>query len=175
MSLKISELLYFQVFEGTQLTAPMLQEAAELFSEHYGVWSSKIPEHVSHHNSGDRVRISPRRLRTSLLPDGGRACSYVRAMADDRLIGHAFACRWRSSPRASSSCTDMEAGRNVCWVTQLVVHDRFRGISIATAMLEKLRRQDDEIVGIASTCPAACMAAASAFGGTLEAGKSWGR
>jgi hypothetical protein len=95
--------------------------------------------------------MSERRLRKDYLPEGARS-SYVNIHVDDSLVGNAFACRWTYR------------GRQVCWVTQLVVHRDFRERRLATRLLEKLRKRDDEIFGIMSSHPAALIAISKACG-----------
>lgn len=95
--------------------------------------------------------MSARRLREEYLPDGARS-SYVCIHVDDNFRGHAFASRWTYR------------GRQVCWVTQLVVHRDFRQRRLETSLLEKLRKRDDEIFGIMSSHPAALIAISKACG-----------
>lgn len=71
---------------------------------------------------------------------------------DGRLAGNAFACRWTYE------------NKTVCWVTQLVVHSDFRRCKLAYFLLNLLRQDDVAIYGIMSSHPAACLAAARAFG-----------
>ena len=71
---------------------------------------------------------------------------------DGSLAGNAFACRWAYDNKI------------VCWVTQLVVHQDYRERGLATGLLNQLRQYDDDIYGIMSSHPAACLAAAKAFG-----------
>lgn len=97
------------------------------------------------------MKLSKTRLRAQYLPDNA-SCFYVRVSVDDRLAGNAFACRWSYK------------GKTVCWVTQLVVHTHFRERGLATGLLNHLRQDDDFIYGIMSSHPAACLAAAKAFG-----------
>jgi hypothetical protein len=52
----------------------------------------------------------------------------------------------------------------VCWVTQLVVHSDFRERGLAVGLLNQLRQDDDAIYGLMGCHPAACLAAAKAFG-----------
>jgi hypothetical protein len=97
------------------------------------------------------VRLSKNRLRARYLPDNV-TCSYVRVTVEDRLAGNAFACRWSYKDKI------------VCWVTQLVVHSDFRERGLAVCLLNLLRQDDDAIYGLMSSHPAACLAAAKAFG-----------
>ncbi|AEO57160.1 hypothetical protein MYCTH_2058169 [Thermothelomyces thermophilus ATCC 42464] len=130
-------------FESKDMTDEMLIEAAQLFSEHYGIWNA--PEY----KRGIPTPMSASRLRRSYLPVGAYS-SYVCVHVDGTLAGHAFACRWTYH------------GRRVCWVTQLVVHRDFRERRLATRLLEKLRKNDDEVFGIMSSHPAACIALSKA-------------
>jgi hypothetical protein len=75
---------------------------------------------------------------------------------DGYLAGNAFACRWKYD------------GMTVCWVTQLVVHKDYRENGLATGFLTSLRKTTDDIYGIMSSNPAACLAAAKSFGTTIE-------
>ena len=95
--------------------------------------------------------MSKDRLRAQCSPDNAD-CSYAKVTIDDRLAGHAFACRWKVNDKT------------VCWITQLVVHADFRERGVAVSLLNCLRRDDDDIYGIMSSHPAACLAAAKAFG-----------
>ena len=97
------------------------------------------------------MRLSKGRLRTEYLPDN-TTCSYVRVTVDDCLAGNAFACRW------------VYDSKTVCWVTQLVVHQDYRERGLAMGLLNQLRHDDDDIYGLMSSHPAACLAAAKAFG-----------
>jgi hypothetical protein len=96
--------------------------------------------------------MSATRLRKDYLP-AGAWCSYVSIRVDETLAGNVFSCRW------------MCGGRQVCWVTQLVVHRDFRERRLATRLLEKLRKKDDEIFGIMSSHPAALVAISKACAG----------
>lgn len=75
---------------------------------------------------------------------------------DGVLAGNAFACRWEYS------------GRQVCWVTQLVVHSDYRERRLATTLLSHLIDNDDDVFGIMSSHPAACKALAKAVGGMRD-------
>ena len=98
--------------------------------------------------------MSADRLRGRCLPVGAR-CSYVNAIVDGVFAGHAFTCRWEYQ------------GRQVCWITQLVVHRDYREHRLATRILAKVVRTEDEVFGIISSHPAACMALSKACGGKL--------
>lgn len=96
------------------------------------------------------MRLSKDKLRKDYLPDD--ISSYVRVLVDGKLAGNAFACRWSVN------------GRTVCWVTQLVVHSDFRERGLAVGLLNEIRMEGDDVFGVMSSHPAACLAAAKAFG-----------
>lgn len=52
----------------------------------------------------------------------------------------------------------------VCWVTQLVVGRTYREQGLATGLLRSLREDTDDIYGIMSSHPGACLAAGKSFG-----------
>ncbi|KAF2105687.1 hypothetical protein BDV96DRAFT_534778 [Lophiotrema nucula] len=140
----------FERFDGGEVTNEMLVEASQLFNENYGVWGKDAARSGAFAKPGARVRLSTERLRAQYLPPGA-ACSYVRVTIDDCLAGNAFACRW----------TDDD--KTICWVTQLVVHRDYRERGIAVSLLNQIREYDDDIYGLMSSHPAACLAAAKAF------------
>lgn len=100
------------------------------------------------------MSLSPDRLREQCLPSNADTV-YARAIVDGILAANAFACRWQYKDQT------------VCWITQLVVKKGYRQDGLATTLLLALRSKQysDDIYGIMSSHPAACMAAAKAFGG----------
>ncbi|OAA63880.1 Acyl-CoA N-acyltransferase [Cordyceps fumosorosea ARSEF 2679] len=141
-----------EVFDRIQVTDDILKDAARLFTENYGIWG--------HHNGavgkpGGRVKMTASRLRAECLPEGSQS-SYARVIVNGTLAGHAFACRWRYD------------NRQVCWITQLVVHRDYRERRLATMLLLAHFDKVDEIFGIASSHPAACKTLAKAFGSTSD-------
>lgn len=158
---------FFEKFDGHALTDSMLDEAARLFNENYGIWGVdatnpqslpkpgklRLPTLVSDTDlkTGSRVKLSKNRLRAQYLPENA-SCTYVKVTIEDRLAGNAFACRWRSGDEV------------VCWVAQLVVHHDFRERRLAARLLDHLKEDDDATYGLMSSHPAACLAAAKAFG-----------
>ncbi|KAJ8131581.1 hypothetical protein O1611_g2047 [Lasiodiplodia mahajangana] len=140
----------YETFPGEKVTDHMLSEFAELFSENYGVWGKESP------SPGKRISLSARRLRAQLLPDGA-ASSFSRLIVDGGIcVGYAFACRWSYN------------GVNVCWITQLVVRKDWRRRGVATKLVNAVREPTDDVFCIASSHPAACLAAARAFGTAIE-------
>jgi len=47
----------FEMFEGTEITNDMLQKAAQLFSEHYGVWSEDAAKTIGK-QPGQSTRVN---------------------------------------------------------------------------------------------------------------------
>lgn len=76
----------------------------------------------------------------------------MRVTVDGVLAGNAFACRWTYNNEV------------VCWITQLVVHQGYRERGLAQGLLNTIRQDEDDIYGIMSSHPAACMAAAKSCG-----------
>ena len=109
------------------------------------------PHDVSKAATGKPVKLSARRLKEQYLPDAAESF-YTKVTVDGNLAGNAFACRWESD------------GKRVCWVTQLVVDKSYRERGLASGLLRSLRTHTDDIYGIMSSHPAACLAAATAFG-----------
>ena len=87
------------------------------------------------------------------LPD--ERSTYTSVVVDGKLAGQAFASRWDHD------------GKVVCWITQLVVHRDYRQRGLARGLMYQLREDGDEIFGIMSSHPAACIAAADAYSSTL--------
>ncbi|KAK8036668.1 Acyl-CoA N-acyltransferase [Apiospora rasikravindrae] len=144
--LRMANQLY-ETFSGEEVTDTMLSDAAKLFSNNYGVWGPESPKR------GQHVKLSTSRLRAQYLPEGA-ATAYTRVSVNGTLAGNAFVCRWKHD------------GRIICWITQLVVHKEYRERGLAGGLLRSLRGDTDEIYGIMSSHPAACLAAAKCFGST---------
>lgn len=153
----------YEIFSGDQVTDCMLGEAAKLFNENYGIWGERSHNPGKHDTTsllfclsdvllGKPVKLSARRLREQYLPDPATISCYVRVTVDGNLAGNAFACRWKHD------------GKNICWITQLVVDRNYRERGLASGLLRSIRFDTDDMYGIMSSHPAACMAAASSFG-----------
>ncbi|KAK5219317.1 hypothetical protein LTR47_011546 [Exophiala xenobiotica] len=145
----------FETFDGHEVTDSMLTEAAGLFNGNYGIWGTDPTNPRSIPKQGSRVKLSKDRLRAQYLPENVD-CSYAKVTIEDHLAGNAFACRWRVKDKI------------VCWITQLVVHGDYRERGLAVGLLNCLRRDDDNIYGLMSSHPAACLAAAKAFGSGIN-------
>ncbi|KPM42303.1 hypothetical protein AK830_g4273 [Neonectria ditissima] len=146
-------------------TDDIVSHAAKLFSEPYGSWAegpkkgkfSDTPNWntVDAAATGMPMRLTANRLRSQYLLEGGE-CSYTRVTVDGELAGDVFTCRW--------TCD----GRRVCWVTQLVVHKDYRGQGIGSTLLRLSKSDSDDVYGIMSSHPHACVAAAASYGTSIE-------
>lgn len=162
------ETTVFQKYDQDHITDRMLQEAAQLFSNNYGIWgeeaarkfgsfakqgrhSKTIDTRFHLFSIGSRVKMNGTRLRAQCLPAGAE-CSYVRVSVDGQLAGNVFACRWKQGDNV------------VCWITQLVVHRKYRERGLASGLLNELKEEDVDVYGVVSSHPATCMAAAKVFG-----------
>ncbi|KAF2455831.1 hypothetical protein BDY21DRAFT_348818 [Lineolata rhizophorae] len=138
-------------YNGAEITSEMLQDAARLFSENYGIWGPRGPK------PGSRVSMSAAKLRRECLPEKHEhRCGYSRIVVDGQLVANAFACYW-----------DCAAGR-ICWVTQLVVRPEFRSRRFATRLLGAFLEEQVWAYGIMSSHAHACMAAVNAFGRKVD-------
>lgn len=90
------------------------------------------------------------KLRAEYLP--AQISIYVRVLVNGSLAGNVFACRWTQN------------GRQICWITQLVVHRDYRERGLAAGLLNEVRQDKDDVYGVMGSHPAACLAAAKAFG-----------
>ncbi|KPM38579.1 hypothetical protein AK830_g7984 [Neonectria ditissima] len=142
----------FERFERHEITEQMLVVAARFFSDHYGIWGQPHSNVQFAGTPGNRVKMSVNVLRQQILPEESRS-SYARVTVDGILAGHAFACRWKYGHR------------QICWITQLVVHSSYRERHLATQLLLTLLNKEDDIFGIMSSHPAACKTLSRAFGG----------
>lgn len=157
----------FETFDGHEVTDPMLKEAANLFNENYGIWgadptgSQRMPKQgelrkdrssrVSNHQDR-KSREAEQRSSTGPIPT--RRCRLLLRKSHNRGSPgrECVACRWNVKDKT------------VCWITQLVVHGDYRERGLASSLLNCLRRDDDDIYGLMSSHPAACLAAAKACG-----------
>ena len=110
----------FYKYEAENMTDDMLQDAAKLFSENYGVWDPIAEQNMGPSaKQGRRIRMSSQRLKDQCIPSSART-TYVQARINDELAGNVFATRWTFE------------GRNICWITQLCVGSKYRHERLAT-------------------------------------------
>jgi len=151
--------VHFEIFHDDDITDTLIDEAATLFTENYGVWGPLAASELGDSfKEGQRVRMGKKTLRKQCVPAGSENI-YIRAMVGVELVGNVFATRWTHEQR------------NFRWITQLVVAANFRRQTLATRLLRQLSQGDESvncIFGVLSSQPATIMATLRAFGEGLE-------
>ena len=94
----------------------MLTSLADFYSQHYGVWGEKGL------NPGNKIRLSSEKLSKWLKSED----TYVYyAEKEDELVGYAIVLESNTSL----------PNKIVTWVTQLVVHEKYRNMGVAKNLL----------------------------------------
>jgi GNAT superfamily N-acetyltransferase len=101
---------------GTLVPPDLLEQLASLYGEHYGIWSRTAPR-----NPGERVRLSPARIKELLSPNESRLAF---ATLNSELVGYAIAIQAKIPDYGVIS-----------WVTQLVVHEAHRRQNVGKSLL----------------------------------------
>jgi len=118
----------------------VLSQCAQLFSNHYGIWSEHVPPPCK---PGSRIKMSLDKMRTTLLFDN--TCGVVVYRIDDqsKVVGHAFFCTFESPSQGT-----------VMWITQLVVHGEHRQRGVASELIRTIiQERVPTLVGIVSSNP----------------------
>ncbi|KAI0085069.1 hypothetical protein BDY19DRAFT_967885 [Irpex rosettiformis] len=141
---------------GTEVTNDELAQCARLFSDNYGVWDQKVDKPL---RPGGRVKMTAARLREQCLSDPENTILSMWFI-NGKLIGHAFATRWKYGEHV------------VCWVTQLVVDANMRRRYIATGLLRHITMHawfmSASLIGVVSSHPATCRAVAKLAGSAIS-------
>ncbi|KAJ7749251.1 hypothetical protein B0H14DRAFT_2405966 [Mycena olivaceomarginata] len=140
----------FSVVRGSQVSQELLDECAQFFSANYGVWSPDVSAPLK---PGE---MTPAKLRSECFTDPD-ATSLALCRIGNDIVGYAFATVW-----------EYEVGKNVCWVTQLVVSSQYRRQNIATLLLTPAPPIPCHAFGIASSHPGAVAALTSAADAPLR-------
>lgn len=93
----------------------LIAECLDLYANHYGFWGTGAK------NPGERVRISEEAFLERISDDN---VSLACAFKEGQLIGYCVAVR-----------SELAGKGRVAWVSQLVVHQTYRGARIATRLL----------------------------------------
>lgn len=101
---------------GPLANEELLKDCARLYSKHYGFWSQQ-----SSTASGQRVRLSSRRLREWLKDEDSRM---ALAYDGSDLVGYAIAVQTKAPGYGVIS-----------WVTQFVVHEDYRKRNVGKTLL----------------------------------------
>ncbi|KAH9851392.1 hypothetical protein C2E23DRAFT_830748 [Lenzites betulinus] len=143
----------FKILDGHDITDEQLKTCATLFSNHYGIWATDAPPPFK---SGNRVKMSAAKLRKECLSAPENSL-IVTCFLEGDLVGHACVTKWRYE------------GGYIGWITQLVVDNRHRRRHMATNMLRMLKQHPDvNLMGIASSHPAACNSLCNLFNGNTR-------
>ncbi|KAF8894773.1 hypothetical protein BD779DRAFT_1502832 [Infundibulicybe gibba] len=147
--------IIYTAFLGTEISDALANSCAELFSANYGVWGEGADSVSRFTKPGQRVKATGQRLRSQYISNPTRTV-LVTCFHHTEPVGHVLATTW-----------DYPGG-TVGWVTQLVVSKTMRRRYIATHLLQTLKCHeafaDVNVVGLASTHPAACTALAKYAG-----------
>ncbi|OQV15967.1 hypothetical protein BV898_09888 [Hypsibius exemplaris] len=153
------------LIEGPDISDALLEGCSQLFSQHYGVWSSAAatPTHCGG-KAGSPVEMSAQQMRVQLLFD--ETCGVAVCLSNGLPVGQAFFCTF-----TLPALHDDDGSRNVCWITQLVVHADRRRQGIAVKLLSLVvdsRARDCVAVGVASCNPTTVRAVERVAGGVSE-------
>ena len=118
----------------------ILEECAQLFSSHYGIWSPQG------RHPRERIKLSPSRIQHQCLFDSSRCSLATARTLDGGLVGHAFLCRFPFHDGFAN------------WITQLVVHSDFRHRGIAKKLCSMAWDEKCLAWGIVSSHPFAVRA-----------------
>lgn len=113
-------MIEYKYMLGAMAPPELIKECSILYSEHYGLWSSKSPI-----SPGARIRLSPDRIREWLTGDADLYLAYT----NNTLMGYAIAIKLKVPKYGVISL-----------VTQLVVHEEFRKNDIAKTLLFSIWR-----------------------------------
>lgn len=108
-------MIVYEWFTGSLYPPALLEECAELYSQHYGTWSAVAPR------AHERIRLSPARIRDWLRSSDS---NITLGRVDGVLVGYAMAVK-----------THVPKYGVISWVTQLVVHEAYRRANIAKTLL----------------------------------------
>lgn len=111
--------LSYRTLKRSQLDDGIIQQCAELFSSHYGVWSEKG------HTPGQKVKLSMQKLKEKYLFDDD---TYIVIATNEngKVIGHAI----------GKTFFYHELDGYVSWITQLVVHSDYRNKCISIRLCQ---------------------------------------
>jgi hypothetical protein len=135
----------FICYSSNTIPINVLKECSELFSNHYGVWDSKL--------SG-RVKLSVSRLKSGYLFDDSCYLIVAKTKSDDIIVGYIVYTRFYY---------EIES-KYVNWITQLCIHKNHRNHGIATSLCRHVHNSKDFACGIVSSHPYAIKALEKATG-----------
>ena len=123
------------------ITDSILQECSDLFSTHYGVWSSNVQSPL---NPGENVKISVSRLKSQYLFN--KNTGVILCRLDNKLVG--YACFITYNTPNIGICT---------LITQLVVDIDYRSMKIGQKLIQICLNTDYRVAGLISSHPFAIL------------------
>jgi hypothetical protein len=121
------------------LNKSILEQMIFLYGNHYGKWSNSSP-----FNPGKNIKMSRKRIKEWLEPQDSRV---ALAFKDTELVGYAIALQ-----------TKIDYGV-ISWVTQLVVHEKYRNQDVGKELLFSIWSFNDHFAwGLVSANPYAISA-----------------
>lgn len=125
---------------GVFVTQELIEECANLFSNHYGFWSAK-----SKINPGEKIQFAPQMIKKRLSSDEVRLAT---ARYNNVLIGYAIAIQKK-----------LKDVGTISWVTQFVVHKDHRENGVGKNLLFSIWSFSDHFAwGLVSANPYAVRA-----------------
>lgn len=120
--LRKTDYLVYKNIPCSNMSEKEIVDTSNLFSEHYGVWSSYCPDSSK---CNERVKFPPSMIKKNFVnkPDRFVAMVYF----ESNLIGHAFYIKRKG-----------EKTKNIIWILQLVVAKQFRGNGIGSKLLHSI-------------------------------------
>ena len=120
--LRKTDYLVYKNIPCSNMSEKEIIDTSNLFSEHYGVWSSYCPDSSK---CNERVKFPPSMIKKNFVnkPDRFVAMVYF----ESNLIGHAFYIKRKG-----------EKTKDIIWILQLVVAKQFRGNGIGSKLLHSI-------------------------------------
>lgn len=157
----------YRVVPGPHISAATLDQCAANFSQHYGVWGSKVNFPNGRGSlQGRPVRMDAKRLADQSLPEGANNVLVCAETLDGHIVGHCFVSQWENP----------DFGNRVWWITQLLVIPEHRNQRKATRMLQAFTKHYNigktsqrDFVGVLSSNPFTLCAVLRVSGRGIEA------
>ncbi|KAI0751722.1 hypothetical protein C8Q80DRAFT_1099176 [Daedaleopsis nitida] len=137
----VKSTMMFDTIDGQMNTEVHLAHCAKMFSENYGIWGQRASAPLK---AGE---MTAKKLRQQCL-DNPYKTILAMAWENNKLVGHAFATKWKYEDRY------------VGWVMQLVVDNNSHLQGIASMLLRHFSKtqwgMDVKFMGLVSSHPGAC-------------------
>jgi hypothetical protein len=137
--------IIYTIIPNSKINTDLLTICSNLFSNHYGIWSSKGVK------PGERVKMGIQGLKKNCCFDNN--CGVVIAKLNDNTVGHAFFYKFYD-----------EIIGKICWITQLVVDTNVRNRGIAKNLIHNAFDPDCCTCGLVTSHPYAIRSLEKATG-----------